>query len=266
MRESELVIIGGGPAGISAAIEAARRDVSTALVDENRSLGGKVLKQEEGGLKIRHTDAIEAEIGLGLLKEFEQVAHKVHLYLNTEVWNIDDQRVIELHTADESANRAKRIQAQKLIIAAGAQERAIPFPGWTLPGVFTVGGLNTLVKRGVLPGKSFLVAGSGPLSLVLAQNLIHAGAHLNAVVEAASIKDLAARSFQMISSAAWVRWRQPASYLVRLLAHKVPIYRSHVVVGRWAFMTSLRPLSQRWTRIGGQLKGRKRKFRWTPLP
>lgn len=230
MRESELVIIGGGPAGISAAIEAARRDVSIALVDENRSLGGKVLKQEEGGLKIRHTDAIEANIGLRLLKEFEQVAHKVQVYMNTEVWSIDDQRVIELHTADESANPVKRIHAQKLIIAAGALERVIPFPGWTLPGVFTVGGLNTLVKRGVLAGKTFLVAGSGPLLLVLAQNLIQAGANLSAIVEAASIKDLAAKSFQMASRAGWVRWRQAATYLVRMLNHKVPVYRSHLVV------------------------------------
>jgi thioredoxin reductase/bacterioferritin-associated ferredoxin len=230
VKEAEIVIIGGGPAGISAAVEAARRDVSVVVIDETRGLGGKVLKSGEGGLKIRDTDALETEIGSRLLREFEAVAHKIDLYLNTEVWNIDDQKVVELYTLGESANATKRIHAQKLIIAAGAQERSIPFPGWTLPGVFTVGGLNTLVKRGVLPGKRFLVAGSGPLLLVLARNLIHAGAHLSAVVEAVSLKELAVRSYQMASSAGWVRWRQAIAYLARLLANKVPVYRSHVVM------------------------------------
>lgn len=230
MREADLVVIGGGPAGISAAIEAARRDVSVVVVDENRSLGGKVLKQQEGGLDIRHTDLFEAEVSRRLLGEFEQIAGKVTLYLGTEVWNIDDQKIIELYRENDSASPPKRIRAQKLIIATGAQERAIPFPGWTLPGVFSVGGLNTLVKRGVLPGKNFLVAGSGPLLLVLAYNLIQAGAHLSALVEAASLRDLATRSLQLVSGAGWVRYRQASTYLARLHARKVPVYRSHAVV------------------------------------
>jgi NADPH-dependent 2,4-dienoyl-CoA reductase/sulfur reductase-like enzyme len=169
MKEVDLVIVGGGPAGISAAVEAARRGVSVILIDENRSLGGKVLKQDEGGFKINHTDDIEAEIAHQLLSEFERIADKVSLYLNTEVWSINAQRVVELFSEDQSIKSPRRIQGKKLLISAGALERAIPFPGWTLPGVYTVGGLNALIKKGVSPGKNFLIAGSGPLLLVLAR-------------------------------------------------------------------------------------------------
>jgi thioredoxin reductase/bacterioferritin-associated ferredoxin len=230
VREAELVVIGGGPAGISAAIEAARRDVAVVLVDENRSLGGKVLKLQESGLVIRHSDPFEAEVGRNLLGEFERIAGKVTLYLNTEVWNIDDQKIVELYSENKSASPEKRIRAQKLIIAAGAQERAVPFPGWTLPGVFTVGGLNTLVKRGVLPGKNFLVAGSGPLLLVLAQNLLNAGANLRAIVEAASTKDILGKSVELISTAGMPRLRQAAAYLYNIIARRVPFYHGHAVV------------------------------------
>jgi thioredoxin reductase len=229
VREAELVVIGAGPAGIAAAIEAARRNVSVVVIDETRGLGGKVLKNEEGGLKIRHTDAIEADIGRRLQTEFQGVADKATLYLNTEVWNIDDQKTVETYSPDDPAGQVKRIQARKLIIAAGAVERAIPFPGWTLPGVFTVGGLNALVKKGVLPGKNFLVAGSGPLLLVLAKNLIDAGAGISAIVEATSLRDIASKAHHILLGAGMPRLRQGINYLRAIRAHDIPVYRSHIV-------------------------------------
>ena len=69
-----------------------------------------------------------------------------------------------------------------------------PFPNWTLPGIFTIGGLNSLVKNGVLPGKKFLIAGSGPLLLVLAANLIEAGGEIAAIAYAGSLKKSAMKA------------------------------------------------------------------------
>jgi len=150
MKEADLVIIGGGPAGIAAAIEAAGSGVSVVIIDENRSLGGKVLSSGEGGLQIDHTDKIEERIGFQLLNEFNQVEDKVTVYLRTEVWQVDDQKTVYLNTENKSIRPQKRIRSQKLIMATGALERIIPFPGWTLPGVFPVGGLNSLIKKKVI--------------------------------------------------------------------------------------------------------------------
>ena len=229
MKEVELIIIGGGPAGIAAAIEAARRGVSVVLIDENRSLGGKVLTPGEGNLKIEHTDTIEARIGFQLLNEFKQIEDKITVYLRTEVWHIDEQKNVDLHTENKSIRPQKRICGQKLIIAAGAMERIIPFPGWTLPGVFSVGGLNSLIKKKIIPGQKFLIAGSGPLQLVLAQNLIKAGASIRAIVEAASIKDVVGKGVQLLTGAGLVRLWQGLNYLLKIRAKGIPVFSSCVV-------------------------------------
>ena len=115
------------------------------------------------------------------------------------------------------------------MISAGALERAIPFPGWTLPGVYTVGGLNTFIKRGVTPGKYFLIAGSGPLLLVLARNLIKAGAKVSGIVEAASKKQIATKALQILMSAGALRLRQGFNYLRNVISQGIPVYNSHVV-------------------------------------
>ena len=78
-----------------------------------------------------------------------------------------------------------------MILATGAHERVYPFPGWTLPGVFTAGGCQIMLKsQYMLPGRRVLVAGSGPLLLVVAAQLTRAGAEVVAVLEAASYANL----------------------------------------------------------------------------
>ena len=229
MKEVDLVIIGGGPAGITAATEAARIGVSVALIDENENLGGKVLGPAGSTIKGSVSDKIEKNLRRQILNDFDRVKDKIALYLNTEVWDILDQRMVLLYPKSGPAQEVKRIKGDKLIISVGAFEKAIPFPGWTLPGVFSVGGLNTLVKKGILPGKRFLIAGTGPLQLVLAHHLINAGAGLSAIVNATSLKDIAANAFQLISSIDYLKIRSGFDYLQNIKRHNIPIYRSHII-------------------------------------
>ena len=163
MSTYDTIIIGGGPAGITAATEAARIGVSVALIDENENLGGKVFGPTGNAIKGSASDKIEKDIGSQILKGFNRVRDKISVFLNTEVWDIVDQRIVSLYPRDGSDKQIKGIKGEKLIISIGAFEKAIPFPGWTLPGVFSVGGLNTLVKKKILPGERFLLAGAGPL-------------------------------------------------------------------------------------------------------
>jgi hydrogen cyanide synthase HcnB len=229
MKEAELVIIGGGPAGIKAATEAARIGASVALIDENRSLGGKVFDHTGHGPRGSVSDKMENTIKTQLLKDFKQVGAQIAVYLDAEIWNIVDQRIVLLCSKVNPDRKVKSIKGKKLIICAGAYERAIPVPGWTLPGVFTVGGLNTLVKREVLPGENFLLAGSGPLLLVLANNLINAGARLSAIVDATSLGDIMANAFQLFTNINYLRIRSGFEYLYNIRKHHIPIYRSHVL-------------------------------------
>jgi thioredoxin reductase/bacterioferritin-associated ferredoxin len=229
MNEVDLVIIGGGPAGITAATEAARMGTSVALIEENQNLGGKVFAPTGSTIKGSAADEIEKSIGSRILKDFERVRDNISVFLRTEVWGFADQKIVLLYSEADAEKPVKRIRGDKLIISVGAFEKAIPFPGWTLPGVFSVGGLNTLVKKGILPGKRFLLAGTGPLQLVLANHLIHAGARLSAIVDAASLKDIAANAFKLSANIDYLKIRSGFDYLRNIKRHHIPIYRSHIV-------------------------------------
>jgi len=258
MKEVEIVIIGGGPAGMAAAIEAAGKGASVALIDENRSLGGKVLKPQEGGLKIDHTDNIEARIGRQLLNEFERVGNKISVYPRTEVWGIDENKIVELYSGNASGEQNGRVRAQRLIIATGALERIVPFPGWTLPGVFTVGGLNSLIKKRVIPGQRFLIAGSGLLQLVLARNLIRAGATISALVEAASMREIIGNALQLLSGAGLQRLKQGFDYLRTIRSRNIPVFNSHAVTraawDRDAYKIAITRIGANWRPIPGTEK------------
>ena len=92
MKEVDLIIIGGGPAGVTAATEAARMGASVALIDENENLGGKVFGANGSNIQAGVADKIEKNLRLQILNEFDRVKDNISLYLNTEVWDIVDQR------------------------------------------------------------------------------------------------------------------------------------------------------------------------------
>ncbi|MGD9043385.1 MAG: FAD-dependent oxidoreductase [Desulfobacterales bacterium] len=229
MKEFDLVIIGGGPAGITAATEAARMGTSVALIEENQNLGGKVFGPTGGTINDSTADEIEKRIGSRILKDFDRVRDNISLFLSTEVWGFVDQKTVLLYSRADTENSVTRIKGDKLILSAGAFEKVIPFPGWTLPGVFSVGGLNTFVKKGILPGTRFLIAGTGPLQLVLAHHLIHAGARLSAIVNAVSLKDIATGAFKLSANIDYLRIRTGFDYLRQIKRQHIPIYRSHIV-------------------------------------
>jgi len=229
MKDFDLVIIGAGPAGISAAIEAADRGAAVALIDENPVLGGKVFGHMHYHLKDAIPDKIEKRIGSQLLQRLDSVMDSVSVFLETEVWNILDQWIVAFHQKGTSGEQVRSIKARKLIISIGAFERIVPFPGWTLPGVFSVGGLNTLAKKGIVPGEKILIAGSGPLQLVLAHHLINEGARITGIVNAVSLPNVATRSLQLFLNANSSVLKSGFSYLFNIKKHRIPMYFSHVI-------------------------------------
>ena len=229
MKEVDLIVIGGGPAGMTAATEAARLGATVALIEENENLGGKVFAPTGHTIKGSAADEIEKRIGSRILKDFGRIKDNISVFLNTEVWGFVDQKAVLLYSRTDVGKPLECIRGDKLIISVGAFEKAIPFPGWTLPGVFSVGGLNTLVKKSILPGKRFLLAGTGPLQLVLAHHLINAGADLSAIVTAASLKDIATSAFKIIASIDYLKIRSGFDYLHNIKRHHIPIYRSHII-------------------------------------
>lgn len=176
----EVVIIGGGPAGLAAAIEAESRGCDVLLVDENRRAGGQLFKQLHKffGSKAHSAGVRGRDIGRQLLQKTEEL--NVEVWLNSPCIGIfSDKRAAILHNGVTEV-----VEAEKLLICTGGAENPLRFPGWTLPGVMGAGAAQTMVNVGrVLPGKRILMVGSGNVGVIVAYQLMQAGADVVGIVE-----------------------------------------------------------------------------------
>lgn len=178
-----LVIIGGGPAGMAAAIEAARAGLPCTLLDEAPRLGGQIYRQppREFRLSEHHRRDRDYRRGAALHAEFAAVSDRIEVRSDTAVVGLEGGREVVWISREASGT----LRSEQLVIGTGAYERSLPFPGWTLPGVMTAGGAQSFVKtQHVRPGRRALVAGTGPLLLVAANQLHQAGVEVVAVLEA----------------------------------------------------------------------------------
>jgi len=181
--QKQVVVIGGGPAGLSSAIAAAQAGARVTVIDENQRPGGQLFKQIHKffGSREHYAGRRGIHIGTEMLKEAE--ALNIEVLLNSVVYGIFEDRT--LGVIRDGANLS--VRAERVVIATGASENPLVFPGWTLPGVMGAGAAQTMVNlHGVLPGKRCLMVGSGNVGLIVSYQLLQAGADVVAIVEADS--------------------------------------------------------------------------------
>ncbi len=174
-----LVVIGAGPAGMAAAVTAADAGIDVAVVDEQAQPGGQIYRNI-GASPLASAELLGPDYvdGRALLARF--CAAPIDYYSNASVWFLDRARELGIVTG----GRHRRLRAATVVIASGARERAVPFPGWELPGVMTAGAGQILLKSAALvPSAPPVLAGSGPLLLLLAWQYLRAGVPLAALVE-----------------------------------------------------------------------------------
>lgn len=172
MNATDLLIVGAGPAGMAAAVTARRHGLSVLVVDDQPAPGGQIWRGVETVAATPRGGRLGAAYNAGVDRVAAFRACGADYEPGSQLWQIEPGFRAFL-TRD---GKARTVTAKAIILATGAQERPVPFPGWTLPGVLTVGAAQILLKTAdTVPEKPVWIAGSGPLTLLYMTQLLAAG-------------------------------------------------------------------------------------------
>ncbi|MFE2979077.1 FAD-dependent oxidoreductase [Streptomyces sp. NPDC059258] len=237
----DLVAVGAGPAGMAAAATALDGGLRVVLVDSGPAPGGQFWRhppdhaREAVPTEALPTGALPAEALHHDLRTYRALratlaAHertgRLTLLLDHHVWTTAREADgFTVHAVDRSRapeERAVVLRAPALLVATGAYDRQLPFPGWDLPGVLTAGGLQALLKGGgVVAGRRVVLGGTGPFLLPVAAALAARGAEVVAVCEAAAPSAWLRHPAPLLRNPA--KWAEAAGYAGTLARHRIPV-------------------------------------------
>jgi len=221
MTELQPVIVGAGPAGIRAAQTLVRHGVRPVVVDEAPRWGGQIYRQPPPGFSRPKSALYGFEAGRAdaVHQAMAGIVGQVDYRPDTLVWNAADGVLDVIREG-----RMDSVPYQQLIVATGAADRILPFPGWTLPGVYTLGAAQVALKfQGCAIGSRVIFAGTGPLLYLVAYQYAKAGATVAAVLDTSTFEHKVAAAPAML--------RQPGVfakglyYLAWLRLHGVPVHQ-----------------------------------------
>ena len=206
IKKVDLVVLGAGPAGVAAANVASKEGAEVVIIDENSSAGGQIYRAPPNEFQPQNSfksdEFREGEKQRNILENSDLTALFKH-----RVWSVTSDLVV----STVGPNGLSSWHARSLIIANGALERIIPFPGWTIPGVIGLAASTILLKsQYVLPGQSTVVAGCGPLLIAVANGIIKSGGKVSAIIDLNSKSDwikafprLLSRPDQLFKGMSW---------------------------------------------------------------
>lgn len=244
---ADVAVVGAGPAGLAAAVAAAESGAAVVLVDAGAQPGGQFWRH-------RPETVVPEPDGRGhhgwksyldLRMRFDAARHQgLITYLpGLQVWMAQqthpaqgDDAGFTLHTtptvavAEPGSGGARTVVARRLVLCPGGYDRQLPVPGWDLPGVMAAGGIQAFIKaNGILPGKRFVIAGTGPFLLPVAANIAEAGGKVLAVLESSS----PTAWLPHLRAAAGVPEKAPegAEYAAVFARHRIPYRTRSIVTG-----------------------------------
>jgi thioredoxin reductase len=221
----DLVIIGAGPSGMAAAMEAKKHELSVVVLGEQYFPGGQIYRSiEQIGPELKNILGSDYLDGKTLVKKFRTAS--VDYFPGVAVWQVETDPDLVVSCIFDG--HARQIRGSRIIVANGARERPVPIPGWTLPGVMAVTAVDVLLKsHSIIPNNNIILAGSGPLLFLSATRLIATGSTVKAIIDTTPLVN-SVTSLPFLPKAFFA-----AEYLFKGLAmkreirrKKIPIYRN----------------------------------------
>jgi sarcosine oxidase subunit alpha len=184
MIKTDILVIGGGPAGLCAALAAASCGAKVMLVDRNKRIGGQLIKQTHMffGSEKQYASTRGFDIADILLNKLSQFTENIEISLDTTALGIYEDGIVTI----EKKGEYKKIKSDSIIVATGAYEKVLAFPNNDLPGIYGAGAVQTLMNvYGVKPGNRVLMVGAGNIGLIVSYQLLQSGVDVVAIIDAA---------------------------------------------------------------------------------
>lgn len=219
MHESyDVVVVGAGPAGLAAAAATAKAGLSTLLLDENPGPGGQYWRAI-GSTPLQDRRRLGPDFWSGADHVRAVAEAGVEVIRRATVWSLDRNLELGVSVGGGSAF----VRARRVVLATGALERPFPIPGWTLPGVMTVGAAQTLLKSsGLVPDGRVVIAGQGPLLWLLAAQVLRMGGHIDRILDTTERKNYLAAAPHALSFVTSPYFLKGLALMARVRA-KVPV-------------------------------------------
>jgi len=216
------VIVGAGPAGIRAAETLAAHGLRPVLIDEAARAGGQIYRRQPANFRraAKTLYGFEAGRANAVHAALDTILDKIDYRPDSLVWSAQGGRLDVLHGASQTS---RRVPYQQLIVATGATDRVLPVPGWTLPGVYTLGGAQVALKfQACAIGRRVVFMGTGPLLYLVAYQYAKAGVEVAAVLDTARLADQLAAMPAMLTQPAV--FAKGVYYVAWLRAHGVVLH------------------------------------------
>ena len=221
LESVDVVVVGAGPAGMSAATRAARSGLSVVLLDEQDTVGGQIYRAI-GRADVRRKEVLGPDYAAGTAIADAFVRSGARHLANASVWQVTRERTVHYLLN----GKVGTLEGKRVILASGALERPFPIPGWTLPGVLTAGAAQILLKSaGEVPSSAPILAGCGPLLYLLGWQYVRAGVPIRALVDTTRHEDRWRAKRHLLSALRAWPFLSKGLHLIRTLRQAgVPIY------------------------------------------
>ena len=221
--EYDVIVIGAGPSGVSSAIKCAEKGLKVLIVDSNQNCGGQIYRAPPKSYKKKIDKSLkENKIQIKFSQDLEK--NNIDTAYNHTVWQVSPGFKIDAF----NENKIIQWKTKNLIIATGTYEKIIPFEGWTTSGVIGLAACTIMLKsHQVIPGNKIVLAGNGPLLLLVAFYILKFGGKVDAIIDTSSKLDWIKSTLSLISNPK--NFFQGMYWMLKIIISKIPIYSEYMV-------------------------------------